>query len=61
MSMSPDNRMLELTEFVKLVKEQQMRQASTQQALARARERAAMREQFRPVCPAPMKPVKLRF
>jgi len=59
--MSADSQLLELTAFIKSIKEQQARQASVQQALVRAREAAAMRQQFRPLAPEPIKPVKLRF
>jgi hypothetical protein len=59
--MSPGDRLLELTAFVKSVKEQQARQASFQQAFLRAREAAAMRQQFRPLVPEPGKPIRLRF
>jgi hypothetical protein len=61
MLMSADSQLLELTEFVKAVKERQARQASAQQALARARKMAALKQQFRPFLPTPVKPVKLRF
>lgn len=59
--MSPNSQLLELTDFIKTVKERQIHQASAQQALMRARKLAAMRQQFRPVSPVPVKPVKLRF
>jgi len=59
--MLANTQLLELTEFVKSVKEQQARQASAQQALATARKMAALRQQFRPLPPPPIKPLKLRF
>ena len=59
--MSVDSQLLELTAFIKSMKEQEARQASVQQALARAREEAAMRQQFRPVKPEPAKLAKLRL
>jgi hypothetical protein len=60
--MSSDSRqLLDLTEFVKSVKERQLRQASAQEALLRAKKLAAARQQFRPFYPTPVKPVSLRF
>jgi hypothetical protein len=59
--MSADSQLLELTAFIKSMREQQARQASVQQALSRAREAAVLRQQFRPLAPEPVKPVKLRL
>ena len=59
--MSADSQLLDLTAFIKSMKEQQARQASVQQAMVRAREAAAMRQQFRPLAPEPVKPIRLRF
>ena len=59
--MSADSQLMELTDFVKAVRERKDRQTSAQRAVAHARKKAELREQFRPTVPPPAKPVKLRF
>jgi hypothetical protein len=59
--MAPDSRLLKLTDFVKSVKERRDRQVAAQRAMIKAKERAAAREQFRPVGPPTGKPLKLKF
>ena len=59
--MSPATTLLELTDFVRGVRERKDREAATQKAIEQAKKRATARQQFRPLAPESRKPIKLRF